>query len=66
MALRYWTDQELERARKRGAEMAAWFAANQAPCLHGCLCSICGADPAKQAPPTSPTPKGQDAQKEQA
>ena len=56
MPLKYWTEEELKRARAKGEEMAAWFEANEAPCLHGCLCARCGGDAAKQAP--SPEQKG--------
>ncbi len=51
MAGKYWTEEEIERARKRGEEMAAWFQANAAKCLHGCLCSLCKGDPNQQQPP---------------
>ena len=58
MALRFWTAEQIERAKKRGAEMAEALKAGQSPHLSGCLCADC------RAKATSPTPKGQDTQKE--
>ncbi|MBL8582817.1 MAG: hypothetical protein JNL61_11400 [Rhizobiaceae bacterium] len=47
---RYWTAGEIERAKVEGARIAKWLKEHQRPCLRGCLCSICGGDPAKQEP----------------
>ena len=57
MALRYWTEEEIRRAKERGAAMSAALKAGERGCLHGCLCALCGGDPAKQQTP-SPDQKG--------
>lgn len=46
----YWTAEQIERARRKGEEMSAALKAGERGCLRGCLCALCGGDPAKQEP----------------
>lgn len=47
---RYWTAEELERAKIEGRRIARYLKDNAPFCLLGCKCGICGGDPAKQEP----------------
>lgn len=46
----FWTQEEIDRAKGWGEKISRYLRENSVPCRSGCLCSICGGDPAKQQP----------------